>query len=252
MASEGKLGLHWPHVVENPHEWNVVALQHPYSMAAESYRTLRSSLLLGPGGDAKVLIITSALPSEGKTLTAVNCATVLAQQGSKVLLVDADLRRSSLHRNFGIRKEPGLGDVLSGRCTPDEAVIEMEEIPRLSIVSLGMVVPYPAEALAAEAMTAALQHWREEYDHVVIDTPPVAMVTDAVVLASRADAVLLVAMASETTRHALCRTRDLLLRANARIAGVVVNGVDPGYESSYYQAYGRSHENRDYDPKLRA
>jgi polysaccharide biosynthesis transport protein len=239
MGHESGLGLHWPHVVENEHEWSVVAQQQPYSMAAESYRTLRSSLLLG-GGSAKVLVVTSALPSEGKTLTAVNCATVLAQQGAKVLLVDSDLRRSSLHRTLGIRREPGLGDVLNGKCTAGEAAVRVADIPQLSVVSAGTKVTYPAEALASEEMAAALQEWRETYDHVVIDTPPVAMVTDAVVVASQADAVLLVAMASETTRHALRHTRDVLVRANAHIAGVVMNGVDARPDSRYYEAYGSS------------
>jgi len=237
-------------VVEEAHAWKVIAQQQPYSMAAESYRTLRSSLLLGDGADAKVLVITSALPGEGKTLTALNCAAVLAQQGSRVLLVDADLRRSSLHRSLGIRREPGLGDVLDGRCNADEAPVELEAIPRLSAVSAGRPVDYPAEALASKAMAAALQTWRKNYDHVVVDTPPVAMVTDAVVLAARADAVLLVAKASGTTRQALRRTRDVLLRANARIAGVVLNGVDPQYEHRYYRGYG--HKEDEYDPKLTA
>lgn len=219
-------------------------------MAAESYRTLRSSLLLGAGGDAKVLVITSALPGEGKTLTAVNCATVLAQQGSRVLLVDADLRRSSLHRSLQVRREPGLGDVLSGSCAAGDAAVEVAAIPRLSLVSAGRQMEYPAEALASREMTAALQTWREKYDRVVIDTPPVAMVTDAVVLAAQADAVLLVAMASGTTRQALVRTRDLLLRAHARIVGVVLNGVDSSYQSSYYRSYGRGEDESRYDPKL--
>ena len=254
MDEAAGLRLPWPHVVESALEWNVIAQQEPYSKAAESYRTLRSSLLLGADGNAKVLVVTSALPSEGKTLTAVNCATVMAQQGTRVLLVDADLRRSSLHRNFGIRKEPGLGDILNGRCTADDVVVEVEDIPHLSVVSSGAAVPYPAEALASEALTSALKRWRNQYDHVVIDTPPVAMVTDAVVLAAQADLVLLVAMASATTRHALLRTRDLLLRANARIAGVVVNGVDQKYESNYYRAYGRggAYEGDDYGPDLTA
>ena len=252
IGEERGLGLYWPHVVQVEHECTVIAQQYPYSMAAESYRTLRSSLLLGAGGDARVLVITSALPGEGKTLTAVNCATVLAQQGSRVLLVDADLRRSSLHRSFHIRRDPGLGDVLSGRCAADEAAVEVEGIPRLSVVCGGRAVEYPAEALASEEMDAAIRIWRKEYDRVVIDTPPVAMVTDAVVLAARADAVMLVAMASGTTRQALVRTRDLLLRANARIVGVVVNGVDSRYEGSYYRGYGRGDEEGGYDPKLRA
>src|SRR5271165_93718 len=244
------MALPWLHVVDSRSDWGVVAQEEPYSMAAESYRALRSSLLLGEVRDARVLVVTSALPGEGKTLTALNCATVLAQQGSNVLLVDADLRRPSLHRHLDIRREPGLGDVLDGRCNADEAAVELEEIPRLSAVSAGRPVAYPAEALASKAMAAALQTWRKNYDHVVVDTPPVAMVTDAVVLAARADAVLLVAKASGTTRQALRRTRDVLLRANARIAGVVVNGVDPQYERSYYRGYG--HTEDEYDPKLTA
>ena len=231
--------LRWPHVIDCEPGWNVITQAHPYSRAAESYRTLRSSLLLGADGNAKVLIITSASPSEGKTLTAVNCATVMAQQGTRVLLIDGDLRRSSVHHNLGIRKDPGLGDILSGRCTADEAVVTVENIPHLSVVSSGATVPYPAEALASDAMTASLRRWRNEYDHIVIDTPPVAMVTDAVVLAAQADSVVLVAMASGTTRHALRRTYDLLVRANAKVAGVVVNGVDQRYENHYYCAYGR-------------
>ena len=254
MNETDKWRLPWPHVVENQPARNVITQQQPYSKAAESYRTLRSSLVLGAGGNAQVLVITSACPAEGKTLTAVNCATVMAQQGTRVLLVDADLRRSSLHRNMGIRREPGLGDILSGRCTAEEAVVAVENIPHLSVVSSGATVSYPAEALASDAMTAALQQWRNEYDHIVIDTPPVAMVTDAVVLAAQSDAVLLVALASGTTRHALRRTRDLLVRANAKIAGVVVNGVDQQYESNYYRAYGcgGAHDEIDYGPDFTA
>jgi len=253
MRRNVRASFFFPHVVEDKPEHNVIAATEPYSKAAECYRTLRSSLLLGAQGSARVLLVTSALPSEGKTLTAINCAAVLAQQGSKVLLVDADLRRSSLHRKLALAREPGLGDVLEGRCGADEPIVEAKEIPRLSVMSAGQVVTYPAEALASSAMTKAMDRWQKNFDYVVIDTPPVGMVTDAVVLGARADAVLLIAMASETTRQALTRTRDRLLRAHARIAGVVVNGVDPKYESSYYHAYGRNHSGEDgYDPQLKA
>ena len=254
MHKDSRASFFFPHVVENEHEWNVIAATQPYSKAAESYRTLRSSLLLGSGGSAKVLVVTSALPSEGKTLTAINCAAVLAQQGSKVLLVDADLRRSSLHRRLAIARAPGLGDLLDGGCEGDDPVAGAKGIAGLSVMSAGRAVAYPAESLASSAMSAAMDRWRKNYDHVVIDTPPVTMVTDAVVVAARADAVLLVAMASETTRQALVRTRDRLLRANARIAGVVVNGVDARYENSYYRAYGRNGSDREdgYDPQLMA
>jgi len=117
------------------------------------------------------------------------------------------------------------------------------------VVGAGGPVTYPAESLASEEMAAALRCWSAKYDRIVIDTPPAGVVTDAVVLAARADAVLLVARASETTRQALRRTRDVLLRANARIAGVVVNGVDPRYEGSYQ---GYSYHKDEYAPKLPA
>jgi capsular exopolysaccharide synthesis family protein len=179
-----------------------------------------------------------------------NCAAVLAQQGLKVLLVDADLRRSSLHRKLGISREPGLGDVLDRMCDADGAIAEVSGIAGLSVMSAGRAVAYPAEALASNAMKAAMDRWRGNFDYVVLDTPPVAMVTDAVVLGARTDAVLLVAKASQTTRQALARTRDRLLRANARIAGVVINGVDPKYENSYYHAYGQDGLGKDgYDPQ---
>ena len=111
---------------------------------------------------------------------------------------------------------------------------------------------YPSEALASDEMAVALQHWRNSYDHVVIDTPPVAMVTDAVVVGAQADAVLVVTMASQTTRQALKQTRDALLRANVRIAGVVVNGVDARYDSRYYRGYGPNEYEGDSAPKLDA
>ena len=253
MQSSAHASFFFPHVVDAEDEWNVIAATQPYSKAAESYRTLRSSLLLGAEGSAKVLVVSSALPSEGKTLTAINTAAVLAQQGSKVLLVDADLRRSSLHRKLPIAREPGLGDVLEGRCDAGSPIVETECITGLSAMGAGRAVGYPAEALASSAMKSAIELWRTNFDYIVLDTPPIAMVTDAVVLAARADAVLLVAMASATTRQALLRTRDRLVRAKARIAGVVVNGVDPKYESSYYHAYGRNGSGDEgYDPQLTA
>ena len=148
-GQRARSGLLWPHVVEDQHAWNVIASKQPYSKAAESYRTLRSSLLLGGEGDAKVLVITSAMPSEGKTLTAVNCAAVLAQQGSKVLLVDADLRRSSLHRNLGIQE-----GARAGRCAERTMYSRGsggdggEHSPFVG-GEFGRAVTYPAEALAS-------------------------------------------------------------------------------------------------------
>ncbi len=216
-----------------------IAFTHPHSQAAETYRTLRTSLLLSSAGNPpQVLAITSSMPSEGKTLTAINCATVLAQQGAKVLLVDADLRQPSLHQAFHIPMGPGLSAVLDGACPEEQALARLEEMPCLTVLPSGTLPAYPAEALASKKMTDLIQHWRSQYDHVVLDTPPVSMFTDAVVIGTRADAVVLVVRACATTRYALCHTRDLLHRANVTIAGLVLNGVDLRYENGYYRPYG--------------
>jgi capsular exopolysaccharide synthesis family protein len=178
------------------------------------------------------------MPGEGKTLTAVNCATVLAQQGAKVLLVDSDLRQPSLHLAFKIPQGPGLSSVLAGACPAKEATSLTDIMPNLSLLASGPADGYPAEKLASHTMFDLLDHWRSRYDHIVLDTPPISMFTDAVVLGAQADAVLLVARAGSTTKYSLRHARDLLLRANANIAGVVLNGMDRKYERSYYGRYG--------------
>ena len=182
----------------------MIAFTSPHSQAAESYRSLRTSLLLSSAGNPpQVLAITSSLPSEGKTLTAINCAAVLAQQGAKVLLVDADLRQPSLHQAFNIPPGPGLSAILAGTCPEDAGYrsIGRDALPDGS--TFGHAPAYPAETLASKKMADLLQRWRSQYDHVVLDTPPVSMFTDAVVLGSRADAVLLVVRSCVTTKYAL-------------------------------------------------
>jgi len=223
----------------------LIALNQPRSQAAESYRSLRTSLLLcADGRPPKVIAITSSLPAEGKTLTAVNCATVLAQQGASVLLVDADFRQPSLHQAFGIPQDPGLSEVLTGSRTEREAAVRAVAIPKLTMLPSGAPPEYPAELLASAKMMELIDGWRSNYDHIVIDTPPVSIFTDAVVLGSHADAVLLVARASNTTRPVLRHARDVLQRANVNLAGVVLNGVDPRRQNGYYRACGSSAETR--------
>jgi polysaccharide biosynthesis transport protein len=217
----------------------LIACTIPHSQAAESYRSLRTSLLLSSiRNPPRVLAITSSLPSEGKTLTAINCAAVLAQQGAKVLLVDADLRQPTLHLAFSIPPDPGLSTILAGGGHDDGAMARLDEMPNLAVLPSGTPPAYPAETLASQKMANLIQQWRRQYDYVVLDTPPVSLFTDAVVLGSYVDAVLLVARACVTSRHALRHTCDLLRRTNVKLAGVVLNGVDLRYESDYYRSYG--------------
>jgi len=227
------------YTLQNSPALRLIAHHRPRSQAAESYRCLRTSLLLRSGGEPpKVVAITSCLPAEGKTLTAMNCGVVLAQQGARVLLVDADLRQPSLHEAFQLEQHPGLAGILAGICTADEAMATSELLPTLTVLPAGAVCPHPAEMLSSRDMASLLADWRGRFDHIVFDTPPASMFTDAVVLGSRADAVLLVARSGVTTKYALRHTRDLLQRANVNVAGVVLNGVDQRYERSYYHPYG--------------
>jgi polysaccharide biosynthesis transport protein len=220
------------------HELPLIAYHKPQSQAAESYRCLRTSLLRSADRPPRVWAITSCQPGEGKTLTAVNCAVVLAQQGAKVLLVDADLRQPSIHKSFDLAQGPGLTGMLTGICTGETATAISDLLPSLSVLTAGEDCAYPAEQLASPRMLQLLEYWRFRYDHIILDTPPVSMFTDAVILGSYADAVLLVARCGATTQHALRHTRDLLQRANLKLAGVVLNCVDMRYEQSYYHPYG--------------
>jgi succinoglycan biosynthesis transport protein ExoP len=213
----------------------LVTQSRPQSQMAESYRALRTSLLLTSlGGPPKVILITSALPQEGKTTTSINTAIVLAQKGTRVLLIDADLRRPSIHKTLGMGPKTGLSNVLTGNATLQQAVVRSSILPTLFVLTAGTPPPNPAELLASSNMKDILAELREEYDHIIVDTPPTLSVTDAVVMSTRADAVVLVIRSGQTTKQALRRARDLLMQVNARVAGVLLNAVDLSSPDYYY------------------
>jgi polysaccharide biosynthesis transport protein len=226
----------------------LVTQSRPQSQMAESYRALRTSLLLTSlGGPPKVILITSALPQEGKTTTSINTAIVLAQKGTRVLLIDADLRRPSIHKTLGMGPKTGLSNVLTGNATLQQAVVRSSILPTLFVLTAGTPPPNPAELLASSNMRDILAELREQYDHIIVDTPPTLSVTDAVVMSTRADAVVLVIRSGQTTKQALRRARDLLLQVNARVAGVLLNAVDltsPDYY--YYYEYQGKYGHRYY------
>lgn len=224
----------------------LVAHAFPQSQIAESYRALRTSILLSSlGHPPKVILVTSALPQEGKTTTSMNTAVVLAQRGGKVLLVDADMRRPSVHRVFGLRPSSGLSTLLSGLDQDKDVILPAADIPNLFVLPAGPIAPQPSELLASAEMKENLRRWRQEYDHIVIDTPPVLSVTDAVVLSVDADAVVLVIRSGSTSKQALRHSRDLLMNVNARVRGIVVNGFDPRSPDAYqyYYYYGSKYAN---------
>jgi len=220
----------------------LITQSRPQSQMAESYRALRTSLLLTSlGTPPKVILITSALPEEGKTTTSINCAIVLAQKGTRVLLIDADLRRPSIHKTLGMGPRAGLSNVLTGAITLREATIRSAILPNLSVLPAGTPPPNPAELLASTEMKDVFAKLREQYDHIVVDTPPTLSVTDAVILSTRADAVVLVIRSAQTTKQALRRARDILMQVNARVCGVLLNAVNlnsPDYHY-YYEYQGK-------------
>ncbi|MGH9540138.1 MAG: GumC family protein [Terriglobales bacterium] len=213
----------------------LVTQARPQSQMAESYRALRTSLLLTSlGAPPKVILITSALPQEGKTTTSINTAIVLAQKGTRVLLIDADLRRPSIHKTLGMGPKTGLSNVLTGSASLQQAVVRSTIVPTLFVLPAGTPPPNPAELLASSNMKDILAELRDEYDHIIVDTPPTLSVTDAVVMSTRADAVVLVIRSGQTTKQALRRSRDILVQVNARVAGVLLNAVDLNSPDYYY------------------
>jgi capsular exopolysaccharide synthesis family protein len=227
--------------------FELISHSHPRSEIAESYRALRTSILLSSlGAPPRVILVTSALPQEGKTTTSVNCAIVLAQQGGRVLLVDADLRRPSVHESLGISSGAGLSTLLAGQSRAEDVIVRSPQLPSLHVLPAGPPPPQPAELLASDLMKQLLEGWRQQFDHIVLDTPPALSVTDPVALSVMADSVILVIRSGSTRREALRRTRDLLLRVNAKVTGVVVNAVDlraPDLHHYYYSgaSYGQKY-----------
>ena len=219
---------------------NINVLAQPKSQFAEAFRSLRTALLLSTAGQPpKFILFTSATPSEGKTTTASNLACILAQGNSRVLLIDADLRRPNMHHRFGLNGKVGLTTLLTGTTKLEDTVQQIPEIPNLDVLPSGPIPPFPTEMLSSEAMDNLLRHCGEIYTHVVIDSPPILSVTDGVILAHEADAVVLVVRHGKSSKHVVRRARDLLLRSGAPITGIVLNAVDLN-SPEYYGYYGYS------------
>lgn len=219
---------------------SISVLANPKSQFAESFRALRTSLLLSTAGHPPItILLTSATPSEGKTTISTNLACVLAQRDVRVLLIDADLRRPTVHHRFGLNGRIGLTTVLTGASTVEEAIQHVPDVPNLDILASGPVPPFPTEMLGSSTMTELLERLKTIYTHIVIDSPPLLSVTDGVVLARDSDAVVLIVRHGKSSRHVVRRARDLLLRAGAPLTGIALNAVDLN-SPEYYGYYGYS------------
>lgn len=219
-------------------------LNKSHSVYTEAMRALRTSLMLWQSNaPPKVLLVTSSIAGEGKSTASVNLAGVLAQYGQRVLLVDADLRRGVLQKRLRLAPGPGLSAMISGQWS-GAAIPHYEGIANLDVLQAGQAPPNPSELLGSAAMRACLEKWREEYDFVVLDGPPVLPVTDGVLLSAQVDATLLLVRAGMTEKPQLRRSFRMLHRDGGHLVGVVLNGLRPE-DQSYYGYYGyEAYENK--------
>jgi polysaccharide biosynthesis transport protein len=217
-------------------------LKEPASAVAEAYRALRTSILFSTAPrPPQLLLVTSSQPQEGKTSTSFNLSLALAQRGSRVLLVDADLRKPGVARSLDIPNDRGLSGVLTGAHPLEEALQQIEAVPNLWVLPAGPRPPNPAELLSSPRMEQLLGELRERFEHVVLDSPPLLMVTDATVLATLADGVILIVESGVTARDALARSHRILKIAGGRVLGVVMNKVQLGQDGYHYGPYARSY-----------
>src|SRR5713226_1362746 len=215
----------------------LVAQHLPKSQMSEAFRALRTALLLSQADHPpQVVLVTSALPREGKTTAAATLAVTLAQLGDRTLLIDADLRKPGIGRllNLGTGKYAGLSSYLAGVSSLDLVTIQHPAIPNLSAIPTGPLPPNPADLLSSEKLVDAIAELRTKFKFIVIDSPPIMAATDAVILSVKADGVLLVVRSGETPKEAFTRTCDLLLSVKCHLLGVVLNAVDPTAPDYYY------------------
>jgi polysaccharide biosynthesis transport protein len=228
-----------PGLPSNGHERRIelVAQHLPKSQMSEAFRALRTSILLSQADHPpQVILVTSALPREGKTTAAANLAVTLAQLGDSTVLVDADLRKPGIGRllNLGTGKYAGLSSYLAGVSSLDLVSVPHPAIPNLVAIPTGPLPPNPADLLSSPRLADAIAELRTKFKFIVMDSPPIMAATDAVILSVLADGVLLIVRSGETPKVAFTRTRDMLNSVKSRILGVVLNAVDPGAPDYYY------------------
>jgi capsular exopolysaccharide synthesis family protein len=216
-----------------------VVLREPQSAAAEAYRVIRTNLIFSaPSKTGRLILFGSANPGEGKTTSVANLAASLAQNGARVLAVDADLRRPTLHRHFGLEHTPGLSDLVVGRAKLAD-VVHATSVPGLSVLPCGYIPPNPAELLGSDALRDVLQALRKKYDWVLVDAPPILAMADTPVLCPFVDGLVLVIWSESSSRPALRRALDQIERVGGKLTGVVLNKVDLQRNAYYYgQHYG--------------
>lgn len=216
---------------------NLITVKDPRAPISEAYRSLRTNIQFSSFDEKlKVIMVTSAGPGEGKSITSANLAVIMAQSGNKTLLVDCDQRKPSMHKIFQISNIYGLSNLLAGEISTECAIIE-SDIDNLQILTSGVKPPNPSELLSSKKMNLFIDSLRNEYDYIILDTPPVLAVTDAQVISKYSDGCLLVVSSGEAEKEAVIKSKEALEKVNSKILGVVLNKMrvnSKGYYSTYY------------------
>lgn len=224
---------------------NLIAHNDLKNPATEAYRVIRTSIQFAQAGkELKTLAVTSCMPNEGKSITVANLAVVLTQAGKSVLLLDCDMRNPTVHKNFGLSNKLGLSSCIS-MGTPLSAAVQATKVDNLYALTSGVIPPNPSELLGSEQMKNVLQRAKEQYDYVLIDTPPVMPVTDALIVGRFVDGMILVIASAEVKVEMARDVKNQLVNAGANILGVVLNKVRSehhGYGYGYYYYYGNDGE----------
>ncbi|MGP4038823.1 CpsD/CapB family tyrosine-protein kinase [Gracilibacillus sp. D59] len=215
---------------------HLITKMNPRSPISEQYKTIRTNLQFSSvDGELKTMLVTSSGPSEGKSSTTANLAIVFAQQGKKVLLIDADMRKPTLHYTFRIDNRRGLSSVLVGESSLQESVTS-SDVAGLDLLTCGPIPPNPSELLGSKAMENLISNAGLDYDLVLFDTPPVLAVTDAQILANICDGAVMVVRSNQTEYDAATKAKELLDVGNAKLLGVVLN--DREQKKGHYYYYG--------------
>jgi len=231
----------------SPSATALITMEERNSPMAEAYRHLRTSLLFSSAGKPpRTILVTSSQPSEGKTTTAINTAITLAQSDADVVIIDCDLRRPRLHSHFGMDNQHGLTNYLSGDKNIEKIIRSYPDLPRLKVITSGPIPPNPAELLSSNEMREMLQSLTVRFKHVIVDSPPAISFTDAAILSTLVDGVVLVAMANKSSIHLMRQFKQRVSAIGARIYGVVLNGIKSSsmdydyYGSGYYKYYSQT------------
>lgn len=218
---------------------DLITINNPKSVVSEAYRTLRTNIQFSSfDKNIKTMVVTSSGPGEGKSTVSSNLSAVLSQGDNKILLIDCDMRKPKIHKIFNLSNEIGLTNLLLGEINFENAVVKIDK--NLFVLPCGTRPPNPAEIIASSKMQNFIESLKEQFDYIIIDTPPILMVTDAQILSKYADGTLLVISSGEADKNAAIKSKELLLKVDAKILGVILNKIDTsrkGYYGYYYHYY---------------